>query len=61
MCSSDLLKMAQAVQGEVIINEQVLVDRFAERVEKDEVRLFVSKMLQVNALDLIEEVNYATP
>ncbi|MBT9137241.1 MAG: hypothetical protein DDT34_02329 [Firmicutes bacterium] len=55
------LEMAQVIQNEAVINERVLIARFIERVEEHEIRLFVSKMLQVNALDLIGEVHYATP
>lgn len=55
------LEMAQVIQSEAIINEQALAARFAERVEECEARLFVSKMLQVNALDLIGEVRHAAP
>lgn len=55
------LEMAQVIQGEAIINERVLVARFVERVEEHDVRLFVSKMLQVDALDLIEEVCHVVP
>lgn len=55
------LEMAQVILGEAVINEMALVARFADRVEEHESRLFVSKMLQVNALDLIGEVNHAAP
>jgi len=55
------LEMAQAIQSEAVINEQALVARFIERIEEHETRLFVSKMLQVNALDLIGEVHHAAP
>jgi len=55
------LEMAQAIKNEAIVNEQALVARFIERVEEHEIRLFVSKMLQVNALDLIKEVHHAAP
>lgn len=53
------LEMAQAILYEAIINERALVARFAELVEECETRLFVSKMLQVKALDLIGEVHHA--
>jgi len=53
------LEMAQAILSEAVINERALIARFADRVEEHETRLFVSKMLQVDALDLIGEVNYA--
>jgi hypothetical protein len=55
------LEMAQAIQSEAIVNERELVTRFAERVEEHEVRFFVNRMLQVNALDLIGEVPYGNP
>lgn len=55
------LEMAQVILGEAVINELALIARFADRVEEHETRLFVSKMLQVNALDLIGEVNHAAP
>lgn len=55
------LEMAQAIQSEAVINEWELVARFIERVEEHDTRLFVSKMLKVNALDLIGEVHYAAP
>lgn len=54
------LEMAQAIQSEAVINEREIVARFIERVEEHETRLFISKMLQVNALDLIGEVHNAT-
>ncbi len=50
------LKMAQAIRNEDTISEQALIARFIEQVEESEIRLFVSKMLQVNALDLIGEI-----
>ncbi len=52
------LEMAQVIKKETIINERELVVRFLDRVEESEIRIFVSKMLQVNALDLIGEVHY---
>ena len=55
------LEMAQAIKGEAIVSERELVARFIERVEEHEARLFVSKMLQVNAFDLIGEVYHAAP
>lgn len=48
------LEMAQAILSEAITNEQVLVHRFADRVDEHEVRLFVSRMFQVDALNLVE-------
>jgi radical SAM protein with 4Fe4S-binding SPASM domain len=55
------LEMAQAIQSEAVINERELVTRFIGQVEECETRLFVSKMLQMNALDLIGEVHHAAP
>lgn len=55
------LEMARAIRSEATINERALVARFADRIEEHEVRLFVSKMLQVDALDLIGEVRHAAP
>jgi radical SAM protein with 4Fe4S-binding SPASM domain len=54
------LEMAQAIISESLIGERELVARFSELVDEHEIRLFVSKMLQVNALDLIKEVQHAT-
>lgn len=45
------LEMAQAILHEAVVNEQTLVQRFAGWVDEHEVRLFVSRMLQANALD----------
>lgn len=50
------LEMAQAILHEAVANEQALVQRFSDRVDEHEVRLFVSRMLQTNALDP-QEVN----
>ena len=55
------LEMAQFILGKTVINELELVARFIERVEEREIRLFVSRLLQVNALNLIEEVNHVAP
>jgi len=55
------LAMAEAIVGEAIINEGDLVRRFADRVTEADTRLFVSQMLQVNALDLVGTVPYAAP
>lgn len=55
------LEMAQVIRDEAIVSERALVARFAARVEEHETRLFVSRMLQVNALDLIGEVRHAAP
>ena len=52
------LEMAQAILREAVINERELVARFTDRVKEHETRLFVSRMLQVNALDLMGEVNH---
>jgi len=53
------LEMAQAVLHGAVINEADLVRRFADRVDEEETRLFVSRMIQVNALDLVGEVSDA--
>ncbi|HBB38120.1 MAG: hypothetical protein UV82_C0002G0043 [Candidatus Magasanikbacteria bacterium GW2011_GWD2_43_18] len=50
------LELAQAILSGAVINEQALIVQFAERVSEHEVRLFVSKMVQVEAIDLIGEV-----
>jgi len=55
------LEMAQFILGKTVINELELVVRFIELVEEREIRLFVSRLLQVNALNLIEEVNHVAP
>lgn len=54
------LEMVQAILSGVVINERALIARFADRVEEHEIRLFVSKMLQVDAMDLIGEVSHVT-
>lgn len=50
------LEMAQAILSRTISDEQSLIQCFIDRVDKHEIRLFVSRMLQVNAIDLIEEM-----
>lgn len=50
------LEMAQVILDEVVVDEMALVALFAGRVEEHETRLFVSKMFQVGALNLIKEV-----
>jgi len=52
------LEMAQVILDETLADERTLVARFADRVDEHEVRLFVSRMLQVNALDSTGEVNH---
>lgn len=54
------LEMAQVILAGSVTDEQVLVTRFADRVDEHEVRLFVSRMLQVEALDQIGEVHRDT-
>lgn len=54
------LEMAQAVLGGACIDEQTLVARFADRVDEHETRLFVSRLLQVGAIDLIKETHDVT-
>jgi len=55
------LEMAGAIFQDSITDEQGLIAQFANQIEEREIRLFVSKMLRVNALDLIGEVYHATP
>lgn len=55
------LEMAQVILAGLVTEEQVLVARFADRVDEHEVRLFISRMFQVEALDLIEEKQHDTP
>jgi len=45
------LEMAQVILDGSISDEQALVVRFTDRVDEHEVRLFVSRMLQVEALN----------
>lgn len=54
------LELAEAILHKAIINERELVNCFSERVEEAETRRFVSRMLQVNAIDMIGEVPHAT-
>ncbi len=51
------LEIAQAILGESIINEKDLVHRFSYQVEEEEIRLFVSRLFQVDAIDLLGEEN----
>jgi radical SAM protein with 4Fe4S-binding SPASM domain len=46
------LEMTQTILDKSFTNELALVSRFSDRVEEHEIRLFVSKMLQVGAIDL---------
>jgi hypothetical protein len=55
------LEMAQAIQNGTLVDERAMIAQFATRVEERDVRLFVSKMLHLNAIDLIEEVSHVTP
>lgn len=55
------LEITKVILSDTVVDERTLIVRFADRVEEHEVRLFVSKMFQVNALDLIKEVNYVAP
>lgn len=55
------LEMAQVILTGSVADEQVLVARFADRVDEHEVRLFVSRMFQVEALDQIREKHHGTP
>lgn len=49
------LEIAQAILHETIRDERVLIRRFADSVDEREIRIFVSRMLQVNALDSVRE------
>lgn len=51
------LEMTQFILDNAVINEQTLIAYFIGLVEEHEIRLFMNKMLQINALDLIKEVN----
>ncbi len=48
------LNMTQTIINDIVIGEKELISRFSEYVEESEIRMFVSKMLQVNALELVE-------
>jgi len=54
------LTMTESIIKDGIVNEGVLIRRFSEQVEEHEVRLLVNQLLQVNALEQIGEVSYAT-
>jgi pyrroloquinoline quinone biosynthesis protein E len=54
------LEMTQVIVQEAITNECVLIQRFADRVEEREIRLFVNHMLRVGAFDLTGEVDYVS-
>lgn len=54
------LAMTEALLEEAIVNEGALISRFAEYVDGHETRLLVSRLLQVNALEQIGEISYAT-
>ncbi len=50
------LEMAQVLLHSKMMNEIELVKQFSDRVDEEQVRIFVSQMLQVAALDLVVEV-----
>lgn len=50
------LEMVQAILYQAIIGEQELIQRFKDQVDEHETRLFVSRLFQVDALDIIQEV-----
>ncbi|MGC9611046.1 MAG: SPASM domain-containing protein, partial [Minisyncoccia bacterium] len=52
------LEMAQAILHETVTDERELIARFTDRVDECETRLFVSKMLQVKAVDLTKETGH---
>jgi len=49
------LKMARTILDGSVVYERVFVDRFADYVEEPEARLFISRLSQVGAIDLVEE------
>ncbi|MFH1235336.1 MAG: radical SAM protein [Parcubacteria group bacterium] len=55
------LEIAQVISCGAVVNEQALIARFADRVEEREIRLLVSRLFQVDALDLIGEVDHVAP
>lgn len=54
------LVMLETILEEGVVNEQALVIRFAEFVDERETRLFISRLIQVNAIELIGEVPHGT-
>ena len=54
------LVMMEEILKEAIVSESALIKRFGEYVEEHETRLLVSSLLQVNALEQIGEIFYAT-
>jgi radical SAM protein with 4Fe4S-binding SPASM domain len=46
------LEMAQAILSGTVNDEQALISLFADRVEEHETRLFISRMIQVTAINL---------
>lgn len=54
------LEMAQVILDGTAADERTLMARFADRVDEHEVRLFVSQMFQVDAINQIEEVHHGT-
>lgn len=54
------LEVARAIYNQAVVNERELVARFIDRVEEHDVRLFVSQMIQVGALDVIGEVSHVS-
>jgi len=52
------LQIAQAILTDGLINEQSLVMKFGHEIEETEIRLFVSRLIQVEAIDLIGELPY---
>ena len=49
-------EISKAILTGTIIDEGELIRRFSDRVEETEIRVFVSRLLQVNAVDLVQEV-----
>lgn len=50
------LEMAEAVLLGSTINEAHLIARFSDRMEEEDIRCFVSQLVQVDAIDVIGEV-----
>ncbi len=47
------LEMAKFILKHETIDEQTLINRFSNKVDETETRLFVSKMLQIDAIELV--------
>lgn len=49
------LEIARVILGKKIVDEKKLIDHFSNLAEEDDIRLFVSRLLQVEAIDVLEE------